>query len=904
MNSKKFCLLISFFLLLSLSNAFALYLVEMENVSITTIVNPFGGPDGESYPPSTNAYYWKGPAPGNGEFSETATLEQSDTNPEWIEFRFTLRNLSTSASGGERALGAIDSFTISLSHLADAYAPGFDFVFIPQIGDGSSSAIIYRGNLVIAYAGIGIQYDNTITYALQFPLNDIQNDTGFFDIKVIPTSIVCDGGNACAGGIPRTTSIMDSDIGHYPTIYTHDPNYVPPPPLPHDLDVYLDVITCADSTGAPIPGVLGTGHRGAPVDPIYDPIRCDLVDSNTIYYELRFVDINAQHVDGSQLKINAFNFGCYTTSLPDPTNSSRVMHHQLGYVGGYADIGQYVNYPPTCNFLHYASPQPGHTACLTSPANTFPEYSLPPAYTEIPVCNPVTDPSCESGQDKNVYYNTNAFMYRKYLNPDEFTLQYMQSKVFTGTITNAATGGNVVCHPRVSDGFNGLYLNYTLYDSLGNEIATRGWEGANFIVDFYKSLKLDGHDAFVVKNGGFMNSSLYVRPLLPWTIEIPIRNNGIPWDGTTPKDVLYIDVNIATSAWEVMGKTITIPSADYPALGTDESRLLFVDFPISEGLYHQFLTATAAYAKLYDRNQWIFDFTDESSIQNLRLITILAPEVYEILGDSCFTDPNWDILCWWNYLPYRLSPVDLNANSDIDFILRQRNPFDVNEFFDLTHYTNAPTNARLEFNPQRNFVPSFTSGTFGYRYSVMTLKNPRWIRSDTNYQVVTTSVNYPYVWDDLKVEFKNFSHNLKIESFTVSPQRDQYSLGEELDFRLDINNTGNIAERDINFLVVSSMDPSIRFYAPAGLDWPGGVNIINPGQIITFVGTLPAIPSKNVFVIEATVNSVPFEATTADNSEKIVITTEYSGNVSALPETNYFFIAFILFFVLFVVIKK
>ncbi|MFH1664462.1 MAG: hypothetical protein ABH986_06720 [archaeon] len=903
MNLGKFFVLFFFFLFFSL-NAFAAYHVEMENVSITTVANPFptsyGGLNGFT-PIGQNAYWGTLPLP--------VTLERSDPPyppnipPDWIEFRFTLRNLSTNDSGEDLPLAGF-SMRIDLDYRMNENLPGFNF----QFDDPSSSGAVGSADgwfLVIDHpVAPSFAYNGTKEFAFRFPLNEIRNRTGTNEIRAIGSTIDFGGGNS---------ELIQLSTGGYPQIRIHDPLYVPPPPAPYDLDIYVDPLTCIDPlTGNPVIGfpLNQTGERNYPG---YDPIRCDSIDSNTIYYQLIFEDMNAWHnlVNGYHLKINYFNFTC-DNGIHPILGGSRTKHYQDGYFNvGTGEGIQYIDYPPTCNFLHYASNQSGHTDCMVSPASRFPEYSFPPGYAAIANC-PAGN-SCPA-QDQNVYYNTTYFTFRKYLNPDEFTLQsgILNRKYFQGTITNAATGGNFLC--RLTG------IDYTLFNGSGTPLATRALNAVRVVYDgsntgaadgagnyFYRLIKLDGHDAFVIKNGTFMPSSPYVRPLKPWTVELPIRNNGIPWDGATEKDVLYVDVNVISDSWNVSGQTITIggASSDYSLLDTDVDQLFIVSFPIlNEGLYHQFLTASAMFVKLYDKNQWIFDLTPESAISNLRLITILAPEVYEILGDSCFTDPNWDILCWWNYLPYRLSPVDLNANSDIDFILRQRNPFDVNEFFDLTHYTNAPTNARLEFNPQRNFVPSFTSGTFGYRYSVMTLKNPRWIRSDTNYQVVTTSVNYPYVWDDLKVEFKNFSHNLKIESFTVSPQRDQYSLGEELDFRLDINNTGNIAERDINFLVVSSMDPSIRFYAPAGLDWPGGVNIINPGQIITFVGTLPAIPSKNVFVIEATVNSVPFEATTADNSEKIVITTEYSGNVSALPETNYFFVAFIVFFVLFVVIKK
>ncbi len=880
MNSFKFSVLfLSLFLFLS-SSVFAGYFFEMDNVSITTIANIDGGPNGPS-PLGVNAYYNQGPP--------TQTLE-SLPNPDWIEITFTLRNLSTSdLTGNPRSVDTFD-LSLDLYNIFDSSLPSFNYELIHSEADMTSDVTIDRFiNIHYPASNSDFVYNATKQFTVRFSLNNIVNGTAFNEIRAIGMPIIFDGSN--------NGSLVDEDTGTYLNIYVYDPNFVPPPVL-HDLDVYLDPITCINPlTGNPVlDGSLGSGNGTT------NAIRCDSIDSNTIYYEVMFEDINANHnaATGNYLKLNYFEFNCNTITNPVPTE--RIDHFYTGYPGSLwaEDIGQYIGFPPSCEFLHYAVNEPGHNDCQTSLFNTFPEYSAPTDFTAVPDCP--TGTLCPD-QDKNIFYNVNFFAFRKYLNPDEFNLQFGDRKVFKGTVTNAMTGGNFRCY--VTD------VNYSLFDLTDTEITTRTVNYDNFIYDgsnlglydgignyVLRVIKLNGHDAFVIRTGAFMPSSLYVRPLIPWTVEVPIRNNGNPWNNATPKDILYVDVNIISDSWSIIGQTLEIDgSVPEQTLNTDENKVFVVSFPINEGLYHQFLTAAAMNAKLYDINGWIFDLTPESPVSNVRLITILNPLVYEILGDVCFTDPNWESLCWWNIMPYTLSPVDLNAGEDIEFVLRLRNPFDFNEFFDLTYETNNSGNARLDFEPVSNFIPPFSTGMFGYKYAKLVLRNPRILKQDTNYTVIDTSANYPYVWDSLQLEFKNFSHNLKIENFSVIPEQNEYALGDVLDFELSITNTGNIIERDINFLVVSSMDSTVSFYAPDGTD-------INPGQTLTFTGTLPGIPYKNVFVIEATVEAVPFEFTTVDNSEKIVILTGYEGDVSALPETNYVLLILIALSVLFVVKKK
>jgi hypothetical protein len=839
-------------------NAFAEYKFQLNWAEITTIDDPSGNPG--SNPSGLNAYYDKG---------STIDLREGD----WIELKFELENISTNDSGGPRPVVdfevEIQTWRISFPYI------NFEYKWNNPSNPYTNATGVFG-------------YGQKIVFTVPIEVNQLSNTTDFYEVKDIDITIKSFENGA--GGPQYALDDLSVPGTNSPNARFYDPTYVPPPPAPANIKAYLDPITCFSSSGVQ---ATGTGTSS-------NPIRCDQVDSNTITYEIMIEDINGNHNSstGHYVEIDFFSLDCLTYPA-----AFRTMH----WNDGYPPMGiQYEGFPAACEFLHYnesSGIQPMHYDCkIYSSLTGFEEYARPPDFSvPIPEC-PDYPASCPD-QDKNIFYNVNGIHFtRKYLDPAEFTLQYGDQKIFKGTLTFARTGGNFRCYGDV---------RYTVRDASGTQLysdqeplivdgSNQGlYDGTNYTFYYSRYLKLKGHEAYIVKDTGqFMPSSPFVRPLVPWTVEIPIKNTGDPWNGATSKDILYVDVNIISGSWQIATQTLEIDGSDADhTLNTDEEKLFFVDFPINEGLYHQFLEAAAMKAMLYDENKWIYDLSNEIPIANVRLITILNPLIYAQQGDDCFTDPAWESLCWWNFLPYTLSPVDLNANQDIEFILRLRNPFDFNEFFDLTYETNDPANARLEFEPQRNFIPPFTSGEFGYKYAKMILRNPRIIHGDSNYNVITTSVNHPYVWDNLEVEFKNFSHNLKIESFTVIPQKEEYSVGEPLSFELAVKNTGDIIERDINFLVVSSMDPTIRFYAPDNTD-------INPGETLIFTGSLPVIPSRNVFVVEATLEKVPFEFDLSDNHELIVLRTKYEGDISTLSELNYLFVVFVVLAILFVVRKK
>ncbi len=896
MNSAKFSLLFVFFLLCVSVNVFAGYLVEMNSVSVTTVANPNGPPNGPS-PIGQNAYVQAGPP------HEELDGSIPPTPPyDWIEVKFKIKNLSTNDSGGNFA---INDFTIQIGQWHLFSAPTVIHYFVDIEGTGLPNPAFEDGYVTESRP---LNTGDEIEFTVLMEADDIINEGGEHELKQLAIHAFFPGNNQQL--YLRDVSIPSNPI---PVVETYVPGWIPPPPGVNSLNAYLDPITCLDSLGNPA-SVDGDGV-----------IRCDQIDKNTVSYEIIFEDINASHNlgTGHYIEINWISLVGYTTP-----QENRIMHYNNACLldppsGGcwyYSPMYYQDTFPPVCDFLHYntegySSTEPGHTNCYIPSQTGFPEFSKPLDFIEIPAC-PIGSP-CPL-QDNNVFYNTNRISFKKYLNPSEFTLQIGERKIFKGNVTNAKTGGDFKFYGSVG---------YTIRGSSGEELFS-GIEG--LILDgsnqgfgdgtrghtssyYAPRLKLKGHEAFIIKDGGFIPSSPYLRPTLPWTIEIPIKNSGDPWDGTddlgnsSQKDILFVDINILTNLFSrIESQTFELDGSDVlHTLDTDEEKTFFIDFDITEGIYHQFLRASEAQVTLYDMNKWMYDFAINDDIHNVRLITVLDPymaQVVEDWGYNCFTDVAYDGLCWWNAIDVSFfSSIDLNAGDDMEYVLRLRSPFDSNEFFDLTYDTNAPTNARLEFEPERVFVPPFTSGTFGYKYAKMIIKNPKIIRGYVYYHVLDTSVNYPYVWDDLQLNFNSLSRNLKLVNFSVIPEKEHYSVGEPLDFSLAIKNTGNKIERDINFLVVSSMDPSIRFYAP---DIPVGINDINPGQTLTFTGTLPPIPYKGVFAIEASVQPVEYEFNLNDNTKKIIIETEYSGDVSKLDETSYLLVVFISLIVLFVVRKK
>ncbi|MBU2099728.1 hypothetical protein KKB11_00680 [Candidatus Micrarchaeota archaeon] len=882
MNSVKYFLVVFFLFVVSV-NVFAEYDVQM-NWSEVFTANPNPGPG----PDNVNAYYSKGPM-GTGTYGSHEILNEPAGPPyDVVELEFELENLSTNDGGEHRPVNPIKlkicSWRMTTGHSPTDYCVEFNYDGLAGSNDYTTATGIFS-------------YGRKLVWKVPIEANGIENLTEF-EVKQISIHVEFENSGQWE------YYLEDPITGGGPNVEVYLPSEDLDPPIPiiNDIEVYLDPITCFN----PVTGIEAANANPYVYDPT-KPIRCDLEDTNTITFEVYMKDINASVAAlGHHVEIESVEMFCATERPYE-----RVMHYQSGCdTCYYRPPWAYQSaFRASCEFLHYDNTppnQPMHTDCEIYDPLTE-QYSAPPNFIAIPDC---PDGTLCPLQDKNIYYNTNLFEYKKFFNPTEFSLFNLgDSKVFRGTVTNAKTGGDFRC--------SAVYVYYNIVDAGGTIIRGPFYETA--IQDgtnqglhngdptktsgwYAKILKLDGHDAYVEKNGTFMPSSPFVRPLKPWTVELPISSRGIPWDGATPKDILYADVNITSYTWDVAQETLVIDGSDADHyLGTspdaDGSKLFFVDFPITKGFYHQFLTAAAMNAKLRGYDGWIFDMTKDVPITNIRLITILNPNVYDILGDACYTDPSWDILCWWNWLSYNVSNIDLNANEDIEFVLRLRNPFDFNEFFDLTYETNESGNARIDFEPQQNFVPPFTSGEFGYKYAKMILRNPAILHGDANYNIIDTSVNHPYVWDNLDVQFKTFSHNLRLENFTVMPEKEYYDIGDVLDFSLSIKNTGDIIEKDINFLVVSSMDSTEIFHAPNGTN-------IAPGDTLTFTQTLPAVPYKGVFEIEATVEPVAFEHDLSDNAKKIVIITGYEGDVSNLSETNYLVLLFLVLIVLFLVRKK
>ena len=939
MNSNKFHVFFALFLLCFSVNVFADYKFELVNAEVFTIANPDGsGNDGQGFQSgSVNAYYSKHmdpaqlPAPyASHEILTDARI--SAENPtglpaDWVDLELTFKNISTTAEGNPRPVNLFWVRIDRYGMVEGTVEPRYLKVFYDGRGGGGNPNPAFDDGYTTQNGTF--LFGATRTFNIPMRLNDIQNNLVFYGVKSFEIAVAYEIENPEPDqyhpliDLSRNWFLGSKQVDI--EVYDPEPFF---PPLIDDLNAFLDPITCFDSTGTI--QALGSGGNGEST--AYDPIRCDLVDSNTINYTIMFEDINVQHQEfgnGHYMVVDNFTLFCNTVSNPvlDGENQIvRTMHLVSGCplgLGCYYEGPQYNGFSQSCDFLHYASNQPGDSYCYIDRPPVATAYSVPPVFTPIPDCSTAWPNGCPE-QDKNVFYNTNGIQITKFLgeNSDpsaDFKFYFGDKKFFKGTITNAETGGNFKCTGHVW---------YSLYDAAGNYLNppvntypdqivgqeplnntsdntgtyTSGWRGHGHGAKYgARLLKLKGHDAFITSSLTFMPTSPFIRPGIDWTVELPIRNNGLPWNGATPEDVLYVDVNVITPTWLPISETFLLdgsaPVADH-TLNLDDEKLFYVAFPINEGLYHNFLTAAAIKAKLYNEKGWVFDWSKEKPVTNVRLITILNPLVYGTLGDACFTDPSWEIFCWINYLPYSINPINLNAGENEEFILRLKNPFDFNEFFALTYETNGPQNARVEFDPQLNFVSPFTSlGEFGYKYAKMTLLNPEILHDDTNYTIIDTSVSAPYVWDNVIIEIKNFYHNLRIENFSVTPVKEKYLLGDVLNYSLSIKNTGDSVESDINFLVESDINSNEFFHAPNGTN-------INPGQTITFTGTFSPISSKDVFVIKASVDSVPFESDISDNQKTIVIETAYQGNVSNLPETNHIFILLVLFVVLFVVRKK
>ncbi len=918
MNSKKFLFLVLVLFSFILVNVSAELRIYMDNFSVDVIAPGDGSNCGRLGNVGDNVYALYDPHYTLERYDGVDGAGYDTECPDWFVIEFDLTNLSTNASGEPTDLFEFEWQLESTAIGSTADARNSHDLYITY--DNSDPINEYT----FPNRSGDFAYLSTIHYKIEYKADRILNSSGEYQYRTFGFQI-----NYPPLGDGIFISQKNEDI-YSLSVRLHDPAYLitPPPAVFHDFDSYLDPITCCwDVNKLPV--------VPAPVPDPNGVIRCDnnpLYDQNRICYEIKIKDVNALF-DGISdplhpereyyLKINK-------VSLQADMNSSwmRTQHKNQGcdgcYYGGTEDAaGQYSGFPPTCDFVHYSGVHIWHTNCGILQSEV-PKYSRPLDYIAIPDCpdgvvpgDPEWDgvaPDICGDQDQNVFYNVNQLSYSRYLDPELYKMRavassgYIDEVIIPGSYKLARGGGDYILNAMI---------HYDVYDGSGNIVRSSqyGFPYTNTVLNdrsydatnawSRKIIKIGGHDAYIpVVTNTFMPSSPYVRPLIDWTVEVPIINDGFPWNGDTIYDVLFVDVDLITNSLDFLKQTITIgnnnyPESTYSSLDTDKMKTFFVAFPITEGLYHQYLGAATMRAKLYDINGWIYHLTAETKITNARLITVLNPLVYEAYGDQCYTNPYIEKLCWWNYLNYYIpvSSFDLNANQDINFVLRLKNPFDFNEFFDLTYDTNGPANARIDFDPQRNFVAPFTGGRYGYKYALMTLKNPAIIRGDANYNMTTTSVNHPYVWDNVQALFRSVSYNIKIESFDVNADKKCYSLNEDLSFVLVIKNAGDAPVYDLNFLVVSSMDPTIIFHAGDGID-------IAPGATQRIEGTLPNFPNRNVFEVQATVESLPFDFDTTDNDKVIYLTVCYEGDLSPLPETNYFALIFIVLIVLFIVVRK
>jgi len=924
MNSNKFHVFFALFLLCFSVNVFGCPAevndcleFNLLSAEIKTMANPSGGPNGPA-PLNQNAYYSKGPN-GNSAYDSHEILTD-DPNPDWIEVELKFENIS-SFNGENRE---VSSFNLVLHSWHLFKTVTFEYADGSEYADRS-------GSLASAFE-CGSPYCNQnaiITFTVPIELNDILHYGVEFAVHQIGIEIEFNG-----SGSQYYFDDLSSP-SESPNVEVRDPDFVIPLPGTDSIDSFLDPITCFSDGGERAPVGLGDPAVPSTENPNLEggfsgqifrenPIRCDLVDSNTISFELMIQDTNASHTGDKHVVVESAEIKCVTYP------SDRLLHVSGGCppgLGCYYEGFWYIGFPPSCEFLHYKvddsewplKMQAMHTSCGTRGEDGFPGYSVPPYFTLIPDCTIPFAPGCPE-QDKNIFYNTNYFSITKFFsfplsNTSEdanFSLRYGDKKVFKGTITNERTGGNFKCM---------AFVHYDIYH--GDEKVTEGVEDAAFLSGpnftnqgLYNAtlsnqwdapvLILKGHDAFVVTQGSFFAISDFVRPLTNWIVQIVLINTGDPWDGKddfgnpSSKDILYVDVNVSTNLWDpYIVKTLVLDGSDAGhTLDHYEQKTFFINFSITEGLYHQMLNAASMHAKLYDEDGWVFDLTREVPIKNLRLITILSPVFYDFFGDACYTNSLLDHLCWWNTIVNTVEEVDLNANTDINFILRLRNPFDFNGHFALSYETSDPGNARLDFEPEINFVPPFNSGTFGYRYAKMILRNPRILRGDANYTIIDTSVNYPFVWDNAIAQFKTFSDNLKILSFDLNySDRTCYAVEEDINFNLVIKNESDRDLHDVNFLVVSSTDSSVLFHAGNGIS-------IGKGATQEIIGTIPAIPGNGVYVVKALVEPREFEIDLSDNTDSVYFSTCYQGDVSKLPETNFIALLITLILVLIVVRKK
>jgi len=882
MKSKTFVVLFLFLLLFFSSNAFAEY---------NTILAGAVAKEDKPYPQKDIIF----------NYPNTTGEMISSNDP--LTLYIILQDYSLNSSGGKIDP---DSFTIRIdrkglvSSSDDRYV---EFTYnsgITSVSGGATVTALNSGNFEDNW--------DTLSFNIEF-LASITNFNGkSVEIKNIPIWIQYDG---------------TGDF--YPLYYMSRPGWIYhlnvktfqglPPSVPDplaDLNVFLAPITCyntaTESPVFPVP-VDGDGV-----------IRCDDasgfgVSSDTIYYEVMIEDINSDHTPaetGHKVKVDAINLVCST----DPVGfgkSRREMHYS--HLGSISSGIQYYGFPPTCDFMYFANGiQPGHTDCIIDIYNgsSAEEYSVPTDYsTALSSCD--GDGDCI--QDNNVYYNSNYFWLKRYVNPSEFTLESGDQKVFKGTVSNNATGGNFKCQG---------WIEYSLYDSGNNKINSFTQEmivnstntespayndGSREIMvwnentDFYKTIKLEGHESYL-ENPAL--STPFVRPFSDIRLESDIVNTGKPWDGSALENFVYVDMTIYDEEGDALDTiTYSIPSLYYGSIDTGDSLWIYHDFPVDAVTYQTYKTADYAEITLYgfrDGYQWFYDYEDSFRFLESRLIAILDPAAFEEHGSDCYTDESIEEECWWSAISYDVMQVDVNSNSMPEFILRLKNPLDDSENFDLSFDSNKVLGkALLEFDPERNLIPGFdyasSPNRFGVKYAKMILTNPRILSGDSNYLIKTTSVNYPFIWDNVWIKFTTNAHNLKAESLRLDPEKDGYYLSDPpIKFTFGIRNTGSRIERNIQFRLVSSMDSSVVFTAPANTK-------IDPGQIIYFTGILPVIPSKDVFVVEATVEPVAFEYDFSDNSISKVITVKYSGDLS-LPETNYVFILLIIVLVLFVVRKK
>lgn len=513
--------------------------------------------------------------------------------------------------------------------------------------------------------------------------------------------------------------------------------------------------------------------------------------------------------------------------------------------------------------------------------------------------------------DTNVFHNVNYFNFDRNVNRNYYHFtQLNENKVISDNVLIDDTGGRFVCSAWICFTNN---INTTRcgspYDPMTYDGNYTPYPHSNIF--FPKGIPVQGHDAIV--GPGFGSGQIYIQPDADYNIYVPVYNlSPQPWDwnGDGGENTLYVDVNILDDTFAVIDsqrKTITDLQASQYDIGTktfltDSNKTYVFPFKMGEK-YSTFLKLSSIVTRvttLHNGNYWLYD----RKIINPKIERLIMIRHPAVPRELCITPEGGAAYCWTNVLDY--GEVDLNRNNITEFDIKLQSPLDINDMYNLISLPEKPSLPDITFDSQQKLVPQFnkTTGKYGFTFGKLYVDARNVRDSNGHYMVRSASNTYPYVYDDLNLNFNFFTNNLKITKFELIPNNQYFGMDENIGFIVEVKNTGDKpAIADLN--VYTTINELVF--------GPSSVPLLNPGETTTFECNPTASPPcalpkpslHSLYFVYAQVKVLPTESDKTDNFKSLWFIVK-AKSLSPLPEADIttVFVVLILISVLLIGVKR